>query len=86
LGCHSDTDTQGNFIITYDTLLNGQTNCSEYVKYIDPANVDQSLFLVKIDHSLDLRGCGVRMPLGAMPPNSPLVNLVRTWITDGALP
>lgn len=88
-GCHAAGGSTGLDLSSRDAALRalrrpagGGPSCASGI-YLDPANPDASLLLVKLGAS---PGCGSAMPIGGPPMPAEVVAGIRSWIASGANP
>jgi hypothetical protein len=91
--CHSSATRSGNMSLaageSYDNLVNVEPD-NEVARTagllrVKPDDPDSSFILRKLEGDLQ-PGEGSQMPLGAAPLPASEIDLIRQWISDGALP
>lgn len=68
----------------YSSLVNVQSNESEWLR-VKPGAPDDSYLVIKLEgHQLDRGGRGAQMPFGGDPLDNDTLTMIRNWIAAGA--
>ena len=85
-GCHNGTTAPlGLDLIdgkAYGKLVNKPSNQVDGLQLVEASNADASYLMHKLEGT---QGGGSQMPLGKPPLSADQIELIRTWIRDGAL-
>lgn len=85
-GCHAGSNPQQGMNLSpgqaYENIVNVASRERPDLLRIDPGNPEDSYLLKKIRGDSDI--VGSRMPLGRAPLSSEEIDLIRTWIEEGA--
>ena len=85
-GCHAGSNPPHGLNLSeglaYGNLVGFPSAERPELKRIDPGNPGSSYLLKKIRGDADI--VGARMPFGRAPLSDSLIELIRTWIEDGA--
>jgi hypothetical protein len=87
-GCHASGSASGGMVLdagqSYANLVNVTSSEVAPAKRVAPGNSAASYIIKKL--TLTSPGFGERMPLGGDPLPDDEINLIRTWIDEGAKP
>jgi hypothetical protein len=68
--------------VSYSLLFDVASTQNATFKRVDPGNPDDSWLIRKLEGTANVGG---RMPLGGTPLSQATINIIRQWISDGAL-
>ncbi|HMB93151.1 MAG TPA: hypothetical protein VKP65_20030 [Rhodothermales bacterium] len=85
-GCHAGANAQQGMDLSagqsFDSIVGVASRERPGLLRVNPGSPDDSYLVHKIQGNSDI--VGQRMPLGGSPLSSDQINLIRTWITNGA--
>lgn len=86
--CHLSVSAPGGLTllsgISYDALVGVNSSQSSSLQLVEPGEPDRSYLVIKIDDILSTLRVGERMPRGSSPLSDSKIQLIRTWIEEGA--
>jgi len=85
-GCHNGTASPLGLNLVegkaYNKLVNKPSNQVDGLQLVESSNIEASYLVHKLEGT---QGGGAQMPLGKPPLSTEEIQLIKTWISDGAL-
>ena len=85
-GCHSGAGAPQGLLLddanSYGLLVNRASNQVPALLRVAPSDPDNSYLIQKLEGTASVGG---QMPLGGQPLTQPTIDVIRQWITDGAM-